>query len=294
VVLRGLLARTEQIEDLRTLFVALGFKPVWESVPHRPWFGDVDAEVAGVRHVAVVARHDAFRVFAIDAVDPERAARLGARVLADRAERGLVCALGVFPPPGVRYLGVGTGARAPLGIRSAVFALDAVSGSASRRRKRCAPLPGESALALSIRVGDALASEGVTTRFFQAFRSVLDRLTDRLPAPRSRDDRHALALTALTRVLFLYFVQAKGWLDGDSRYLAHRFDAALAARRGFQRHVFDPLCFGALNRPPAERSARRDARPSAVPERRPVRAHGLGAAPRPRVMEQPGLARCLR
>ena len=56
-------------------------------------------------------------------------------------------------------------------------------------------------------------------------------------------------------MLFLYFVQAKGWLDDDRRYLAHRFDAALAARRGFQRHIFDPLCFGALNRAPVERSA---------------------------------------
>jgi hypothetical protein len=135
-----------------------------------------------------------------------------------------------------------------------VLALDAVSGSALAALERCTPLPGESALALSMRAGDALASEGVTTRFFQAFRSVLERLTDRLQAPRSREERHALALTALTRVLFLYFVQAKGWLDDDRRYLAHRLDAALAARRGFQRHIFDPLCFGALNRPPAERS----------------------------------------
>src|SRR5207253_2109745 len=76
----------------------------------------------------------------------------------------------------------------------------------------------------------------------------------RLPAPRSRTERHALALTALTRVLFLYFVQAKGWLDGDPRYLIHRFDEGLALRRSFHRHVFEPLCFGALNQPAGERS----------------------------------------
>src|SRR5207249_860630 len=77
---------------------------------------------------------------------------------------------------------------------------------------------------------------------------------DRLPEPRSRSERHALALTALTRVLFLYFVQAKGWLDGDRRYLIHRVDETLGGPSTFQRHVFDPLCFGALNRPPGERS----------------------------------------
>src|SRR5206468_2536259 len=115
-------------------------------------------------------------------------------------------------------------------------------------------VPGETPLALSLRIGEALASEGVTPRFFKAFRLVLERLADRLPAPRSRTERHALALTALTRVLFLYFVQAKGWLDGDPRYLIHRFDEGLALRRSFHRHVFEPLCFGALNQPAGERS----------------------------------------
>ena len=255
MVLREILARTEQIEDLRDLFGALGFKPVWEAVPPGPWLGVAQAEAAGVRRVGLVARHDAFRIFAIDAADPERAAHAGAHALAIRAERGLACALGGTPRRLVcATWRLGSGTRAELGVRAAMFALDPVSGSALATLERCAPLPGESALALSMRTGDALASEGVTTRFFQAFRSVLERFTDRLPAPRSREIRHALALTALTRVLFLYFVQAKGWLDDDRRYLVHRFDAALAAGRGFHRHLFDPLCFGALNRPPAERS----------------------------------------
>src|SRR5207302_244852 len=111
------------------------------------------------------------------------------------------------------------------------------------------------ALALSLRVGEALASEAVTPRFFRAFRATLERLTDRLTAPRSRVERHALALTAFTRVLFLYFVQGKGWLDGDRRYLIRRFDDCVAARRPFHRRVLDPLCFGALNRPAADRSS---------------------------------------
>ena len=123
-----------------------------------------------------------------------------------------------------------------------------------RRSSGVLPSPGR-ARSLSASVSATRwQAKGSRRASFQAFRSVLERLTDRLPLPRSRDDRHTLALTALTRVLFLYFVQAKGWLDQDPRYLVHRFDAALAPRRGFQRHIFDPLCFGALNRPPAERS----------------------------------------
>ena len=252
MVLRDLLARTEQIDDLRHLFGALGFAAAWEDVPPGPWLGPTQLEAAGVTRVTLVARHAAFRVFALEARDPERAARVAAQRLAGRAERGLVCALGGVP----RRLICASwraGARGAA-ARVAAIPLDRPSGGSLETLERLAPLPGESSLALSLRVGEALAREGVTPRFFRAFRTVLERLTDRLVAPRSRADRHALALTALTRVLFLYFVQAKGWLDGDRRYLIHRFDAGLAARRDFQRHVFDPLCFGALNRPAGERS----------------------------------------
>jgi hypothetical protein len=63
-----------------------------------------------------------------------------------------------------------------------------------------------------------------------------------------------LALTALTRVLFLYFVQSKGWLDGDPRYLPRLLQSALNRRLHFHKVFLHPLCFGALNRPPESRS----------------------------------------
>ena len=248
-----LLGRTERIEDLGALFAALGYHAAWEAIPPGPWLGDSRAQSAGVRRAALVARHEAFRVFALDAVDPEQAVRSAALRLASAGERGLVCAIGLVP----RRLACATwrlGGTARLAVRSATLALERTAESVLATLERCAPRAGETALALGIRVGDALSSEAVTARFFKSFRCVLERLTDRLTTPHSRADRHTLALTALTRVLFLYFVQARGWLDGDRRYLMRRFDSALAARRGFHGHVFDPLCFGALNRAPAERS----------------------------------------
>ncbi|HEX9487523.1 MAG TPA: hypothetical protein VF976_10680, partial [Gemmatimonadales bacterium] len=251
-MLRELLARTEQIDDLRHLFGALGFQAAWEPVPPGPWLGPAQAEAAGVLRAALVARHEAFRVFAIEARDPERAARAAARRLAAQAERGLACALGSGPR---RLVCASWRAIARAGrdggpaLRLATIPLERPPGGSLDTLERFRPLPGETPLALSLRIGEALASEGVTPRFFRAFRATLERLTDRLAVPRSRSDRHTLALTALTRVLFLYFVQAKGWLDGDRRYLIHRFDDSVATRRHFHRQVFDPLCFGALNRP---------------------------------------------
>ena len=243
-MLRDMLARITQIESLRELFGALGYEAVWEPVPVRAWLGEID----GISRAALIARHGAFRVFALEATAPEEAARVAARRLAAGAERGLACALGGQPLRLVCVAG-------PVGLRMATMAVASPSGSAVATLERLAPAKGESALALSLRIGEVLASEGVTPRFFRAFRHTLDRLTERLRTPRSRRDRHALTLTALTRLIFLYFIQSKGWLNGDRRYVAHLLDCALSARRHFHRSFLHALCFGALNRPAAQRGA---------------------------------------
>ena len=74
MVLRELLTRTEQISDLRDLFRVLGYQAAWETVPPGPWLGPEAAE-AGISAAALVARHQAFRVIALEASDPESAAR---------------------------------------------------------------------------------------------------------------------------------------------------------------------------------------------------------------------------
>ncbi|HTI04375.1 MAG TPA: hypothetical protein VL549_03605 [Gemmatimonadales bacterium] len=244
-MLRDILAGTTTLEDLGELFGALGYQTVWELVPVRAWLGDD----RGIGRAALVARHGAFRVFGLEGTDPEAAARLAARRLSSRGERGLACAVGGAVGP--RRLVCAAG---PSGVRVMTIALTRPSGSALAALERLTPVPGETALALSLRVAEVLASEGVTPRFFRAFRATLELLTERLRSPRSRVDRHALTLTALTRVLFLYFIQSKGWLDGDTRYVAHLLDRALLVRRHFHRSFLHALCFGALNRHATNRS----------------------------------------
>jgi hypothetical protein len=50
LVLRDILARATQIESLRDLFAALGYEPVWESVPVEAWLG----ETAGIARAALI------------------------------------------------------------------------------------------------------------------------------------------------------------------------------------------------------------------------------------------------
>src|SRR2546423_1055473 len=97
VVLRSLLARTEQIDDLREVIRVLGYDAAWEPVPPGPWLGPA-AESACVHRAALIGRRGAFRVFALHSDDPLRAARAAALRLVAGAERGLVLALGGTPP----------------------------------------------------------------------------------------------------------------------------------------------------------------------------------------------------
>src|SRR5262249_22320752 len=84
---------------------------------------------------------------------------------------------------------------------------------------------------------------------------VLESMATSLPGARPPAERRVAALLPLTRVLFLYFVQAKGWLDGRPDYLRRLLDASLSRRKHFHRAALHPLFFGTLNRKPADRKA---------------------------------------
>jgi len=104
-------------------------------------------------------------------------------------------------------------------------------------------------LAFAARAADALATETVGRRFFRVFRATLDRLAAGLPGPMQAEERHGLALLQLTRLLFLYFIQTKGWLGGRERFLAEEVERCLVGKRRIHRDLLCPLFFGTLNRP---------------------------------------------
>ena len=121
--------------------------------------------------------------------------------------------------------------------------------------ERIPALRDADALEAVARLADAVAIEPLGTRFFRQFRHIFKRFTEALPPGPSAADRHALALLQLTRVLFLYFVQSKGWLDGRGDFLARAVDDCLQRGRRLHRDLLRPLFFGTLNRPVHARSA---------------------------------------
>ncbi|MGH7578841.1 MAG: Eco57I restriction-modification methylase domain-containing protein, partial [Gemmatimonadales bacterium] len=133
-------------------------------------------------------------------------------------------------------------------------ALDAPERSALAALGRLASSGYVGAAGYAAHVAEALGGEAAGRRFFREFRGTLERMAAGLPGPLPAGDRHSLALLQLTRVLFLYFVQAKGWLAGNARFLAETVDRCLARRRRVHRDLLRPLFFGTLNRPAGERS----------------------------------------
>lgn len=259
-VTRELLCRLRSLDDLLELTSALGYAPQSDEL-------NVEAQrrlglavpALGIRRCAIVGRAGSLAVYGVLADDPSRSAVAAATsrlaqatagqqhllLALDAAATTLVVAAAAAGADGthaVRQL------RVPLRDPSPV-AVEIVQGLAVR--------PREPALAHAARIAQTLEEEGLTRRFFREFQRLHGQAAASLTgAPRATAaERRDLALVSLTRLLFLYFVQAKGWLDGRSDFLPSALDTALGRGHPFHRRVFEPLCFGALNVPTRARTA---------------------------------------
>lgn len=108
----------------------------------------------------------------------------------------------------------------------------------------------------------ALDRESVTREFFQRFRTAVQDVAGALAEAFPLEEREAVdgeALLILSRLLFLSFVQEKGWLNGERRFLVDRLAEQVRDGGEFFSGVLLPLFFGCLNTPRVERvsSARR-------------------------------------
>lgn len=225
------LATVRSLDDLSLVARLAGQRPRREPAA-AAWQGPVGfrwiaVEAAG-RPCGAIARGMARR--------GERATELQCPMVLDPVRRRLALSVSLPPFP---VLEAGLDQPDPVALRC----LGLLAGAP--------PEP----LALAAHLARALDGQAAGRRFFEAFRGSLVALRDALPRRAPQADRHALALLDLTRILFLYFVQAKGWLDGRDRFLAGEVDRVLAARGDLQRDLLHPLFFGTLNQPPSRRGA---------------------------------------
>jgi hypothetical protein len=241
VSVASVLPELHRLTDLPRLVAALGHEPRFEEAPPGAWVPQ--------GRVALVGASGGFAWYGVEAPDAERAALGLVRRLRARGRTAGVFAL----DPKARQLAAAV-AFAELPVLGCNLA-DPERLTLARLERLAGPATATGGpLAYAARAAEALEGEGVSRRFFRAFRATLDRMTAALPGPQPEPERHTLALLQLTRVLVLYFVQSKGWLDGRTDFLARSVDDCLTARRHLHRDLLEPLFFGTLNRPPRARS----------------------------------------
>ncbi len=103
----------------------------------------------------------------------------------------------------------------------------------------------------------ALDREQVTREFFQRFRAAVRDVASAFAEQFPTEEQTTIdgeALLILSRLLFLSFVQEKGWLGGERRFLIDRLEHEIKREREFFSGVLLPLFFGCLNTPLQERS----------------------------------------
>jgi len=101
---------------------------------------------------------------------------------------------------------------------------------------------------------EVLGREALTRRFYRTLEGVVTEAAEEALGDAPLEDRHELALLHLSRLLFLSFLETKGWLDGDRRFLANGFARCMERGGSYHKRVLRPLFFGTLNTPAASRA----------------------------------------
>ena len=220
---------------------ALAWEPMWQPLPPRFW-----GRQSPFRMTALVGERGDFRWYAVQASDARRGAVSAARRLLHRGVSAGV--LGFSARRRTLTLTVSFGDLPVLELDLRTPGSVALAALAELARPfRAGPL------ACAAEVARILSGEQVGRRFFASFDEVLRRLQAGISGLADPTARHSLALLLLTRVLFLYFLQAKGWLDGREDFLRREVDRCLCRGGNIHRHLLKPLFFGTLNRRPEDR-----------------------------------------
>jgi len=116
------------------------------------------------------------------------------------------------------------------------------------------------------KIKDAFSVEKVTKEFYLSYRKLFDNLLGELSqnhtflneASKNDIDTENFAKKLLGQIVFLYFVQKKGWLgvpaggkwdEGDKNFISNLFKDAVSKNKNFFNDYLEKLFYNALNNP---------------------------------------------
>ncbi|MES2525384.1 MAG: N-6 DNA methylase [Gemmatimonadota bacterium] len=184
-----------------------------------------------------------------DASDPRDRVRNTCLALARHAPTRHWCVIALDGPR--RVLCIATVTTDAGGPRIAALRVDrdrVVDSDAETLRALAAVTETHGALRHA-RFTDILRRDALSTRFYRALDTTVTMMADSALGHASPPERHELALLCASRCLFLAFLEAKGWLDGDRNFLLRHATTSLELGGRIHERLLRPLFFGTLNTP---------------------------------------------
>ena len=178
--------------------------------------------------------------------------RLASR-LAARAPNVLWLVVATQPSTGQVAVAAWSAERRPPRVAALVADARRLVDSDAETIRALAAAAGDGDVLAHTRWIETLGREALTARFYRALESALGELADSA-AGAPREARLEIALLNASRLLFLSFLEAKGWLDGDRAFVARQFDRCMSGDGQFHRRVLRPLFYGTLNTPVKRRA----------------------------------------
>ena len=249
-----LLASADTIDSLAPIAAAIGCAghPSPLDVPTRRSLGLDEALI----EARVAAGGGALRALLAD-VRPDVAirdmlSRIAGR-LATRAPHVLWIVLATQRDTADVAITAWTGDRHPPRIAALVANRARLVDSDAETLRALAAAAGGSDLVTHARWVEILGRGALSVRFYRALERAVVAITDSSNVG-PRDTRAEIALLNTSRLLFLSFLEAKGWLDDDRAFISHQFERCMTDGRRFHDRVLRPLFFGTLNTPARRRA----------------------------------------
>ena len=113
----------------------------------------------------------------------------------------------------------------------------------------------DTATELKAKHDEAFNVEAVTKEFYEKYKEILALMEEHLKSQRIGDEKTArgFAQQFLNRLMFLYFIQKKGWLNNDRQFfrnLVRRYKNEGGTPNGIYRDWIEPLLFYSFNKKP--------------------------------------------
>ncbi len=108
------------------------------------------------------------------------------------------------------------------------------------------------------KIREAFSLEAVSDAFYREFKPKYEAMAEAVRGAAEGQLRQDFALLFVIRVIFLGFVQKKGWLGGNPRFLQdfwREYQGSSHPPDTFYREWLEPLFFEALNNPPGRKVA---------------------------------------